>query len=504
MLDLIVRNAIIVDGSGNKAYIGDLGVLDGVIITEPGDEDAREVVDATGKYLCPGFIDSHSHMDRLLGNMDAVASMCKINQGVTTEVTGQCGESVFPIRDVDEFFTWIDRHSKVGNYAFLCGHSAVREKVMQMNPEIPNERQMSQMKDYVKRSMEHGCLGMSSGLIYIPGVYGKEAELTELCQVVHEYDGTYATHMRSESDHIVEAVQEAIRIAENANVKLVISHHKICGKQNWGKSKETLRLVHEAIGRGLGVTIDQYPYNASQTVLNTSIPPEYFVNGYDVLIEKLKKPKIRNDIRKRMTADPIDYNCGYHNVGGFAGIVVVSAPNTPGAEGKSVEAFAGEIGKDPFDAYFDILIENGGIGGAVYFGINENEINDIYLDENTVVGSDSVIYSEDGPVHPRAYGTFVRSLNFFHKKEKIISLEEAIRKQTSLTAQRWGINRKGLIAPGYDADFVIFDYEQLEDMASYAEPRNLCKGIEKVFVAGKAVYMDGKMTGEKPGKCVYR
>lgn len=504
MLDVIIRNAKVIDGSGQNAYIGDVGIENGKIVLNCDVMKATEEVDATGKILCPGFIDSHSHMDALLGKMDTTAFTCKISQGVTTEMTGQCGESVFPLRDIDEYFEWVDKHPKVGNYAFLCGHSAVRQKVMEMRSEVPTKAELTQMKDYVNKSMEHGCYGMSSGLIYIPGVYAKENELIELCKVVHDYDGTYATHMRSESDHIIKAVKEAIDIAETARVKLVISHHKIVGKPNWGKSKDTLGLVHAAIDRGLTVTIDQYPYNASQTVLNTSIPPEYFVNGYDNLIKLLKEPKIRAEMKTKMTAEPTTYNCGYRNVGGFNGILVVSAPNTRAAEGKTVEEYAKEIDKDPFDAYFDLLIDNDGIGGACYFGINTEEIDSIYLDPNTVVGSDSVIYSEDGPVHPRAYGTFSRSIKYFCKDKRIISLEEAIRKQTSMTAKRWGIKNKGLIKEGYDADLLIFDYDELEDMATFKEPRRISKGIEKVYVNGVLTYADYKFTGAKPGKCVYK
>lgn len=504
MLDIIVRNASIVDGSGEKMYVGDIGVKDGKFVSDVAGTGAAYEIDATGKLMTPGFIDSHSHMDALLGKMDEVAAIAKINQGVTTEITGQCGESRFPLVDTDEYFREMKRIPKVGNYAFMCGHSAIREKVMQMNSSEPTKDQLQLMKDYVKRGMENGAFGMTSGLIYVPGVYAKEEELIELCKVIHEYDGIYATHMRSESDNIIPAVKEAIDVAEKADTALVISHHKICGKQNWGSSKETLRLVHDAINRGMRITIDQYPYEASQTVLSTSIPPEYFTDGYDVLCSMLKDNNVREKIRQRMTAENIDYNCGYRNAGGFGGILVVSAPKTKEAEGLTIEEYAKKTGKDPFDAYFDIIAANGKDTGAIYFVINPGEINAIYLDENTVVGSDSNIFSADGPVHPRAYATFVRSLHHFVKEEKIISLEKAVYKQTFLTAQRWGIKNKGLIKDGYDADFLLLDYDRLEDRAVYTDGRRLCDGVDEVYVAGTLVYKDKKLTGAKPGKCVLK
>lgn len=504
MLDLIVRNVTVVDGSGEKSYLGDVGIKDGVFVMDTAGTNAAMEVDATGKIMTPGFIDSHSHMDVLLGKMDDVAAIAKINQGVTTEITGQCGESRFPLVDTDEYFDYMERLPKVGNYAFMCGHSAIREKVMNMCASKPSQAQLQLMKDYVKKGMEHGAFGMTSGLIYVPGVYAQEEELTELCRIVHEYGGTYATHMRSESDHIVKAVEEAIRVAENAGVPLVISHHKICGKQNWGKSKDTLGLVHAAIDRGMKVTIDQYPYDASQTTLSTSIPPDYFTEGYDVLCRKLMDEKVRKEIRARMTAPDINYNCGYRNAGGFDGILVVSTPKTKDAEGLTIEQYAAKCGIDPFDAYFNIIAANGKDTGAIYFVINPGEINDIYLDENTIVGSDSNIFSAQGPVHPRAYGTFVRSIRHYVKDEEIISLEKAVRKQTSLTAQRWGIKNKGLIKDGYDADFLLLDYDRLEDKATYTDGRQLCEGVDEVYVSGILVYKDKKLTGAKPGRCVLK
>lgn len=503
MLDLIFKNATVVDGSGAPAYVGDIGVKDGKIVTGCGNMEASKTVDASGKILSPGFIDSHSHMDHMLGQPDEVSALCKVSQGITSEITSQCGESQYPGRDTSEYFYFAEKLPKVENYAFLAGHSSIREKVMGTSGDVPSESQLTRMKGYVEEAMEHGCFGMSTGLIYIPGVYAKTDELIQLAQVLHPYGGIYATHLRSESDFITEAVSEAITIAKTADIPLFLSHHKIVGVHNWGKSAETLSLVHKALDAGMKITLDQYPYEASQSNLNTSIPPAYFIDGYDHFVDQLNDPNVRREIKRRMTADKVDYNCGYRNAGGFQNIVIMSTPNTPEAEGKSVADYAKLAGKDEFETYFDLLAANHGTGGACYFCMDENELDRIYLDENTVVGSDSVLFNADGPVHPRAYGALVRSLTYFCKKKKIVTLEKAIYKQTLLTAQRWGLPNKGLIRDGYDADLVLFDWDALEDTATYLSPRQYAKGIEQVYVGGALVCSGGRLTGAHPGKVIY-
>ena len=289
MLDFIIRNARIVDGTGAPAYVGDVGILNGKITFHTRDE-ARAVIDAAGLTLTPGLIDSHSHNDRFIGLDPQVFAVSKISQGITTEVTGQCGSSPFPVpdphdaeirgffaeemspehlkdierfRDFGTFLSYADAQPKPGNYAFLQGHGMLRMSVMGRANRKPTADELALMKARLRDAMEHGCLGLSSGLIYVPSVYADIEELVELCKVIRPYGGVYATHMRSESDHVVEAVREAIAIAKAADVPLVISHHKVCGKRNWGASRETLRLIHEAIDGGMRITLDQYPYTAS-------------------------------------------------------------------------------------------------------------------------------------------------------------------------------------------------------------------------------------------------
>lgn len=499
MLDFIIRNARIVDGTGAPAFVGDVGILNGKITFHTRDE-ARAVIDAAGLTLTPGLIDSHSHNDRFIGLDPQVFALSKISQGITTEVTGQCGSSPFPVpdphdaeirgffaeemspehlkdierfRDFQTYLTYADAQPKPGNYAFLQGHGMLRMSVMGRANRKPTADELALMKARLRDAMEHGCLGLSSGLIYVPSVYADTEELIELCRVIRPYGGVYATHMRSESDHVVEAVREAIAIAKAADVPLVISHHKVCGKRNWGASRETLRLIHEAIDGGMRIMLDQYPYTASQTGLCQCMPPKYFAEGPAVFAKLLRDPDVRAKVKAEMTEEPPQYNSSYQNAGGFGGILVLSCPGAPEAEGLTVREYAQKLGRDEFEVYFDMMAD--GCVGAL-----------------------------DGPTHPRAYGSLVRALCTFSKQRGLVSFEEAIRKETGLTAARWGLAGKGRIAEGMDADLVLMDVDKLQDNADFMHPRALCSGIEKVLVGGVVAYENGRLTGANPGRCVLR
>lgn len=529
MLDILIQNASVVDGSGKAKYSGTIGIKNGKIVVNPGKE-AKTIVDGTGLTLCPGFIDSHSHHDQVFGPEVEIYNLCKISQGVTTDVVGQCGMSPFPVptknletirgllasfdteeqldrlknyTDFQHFLDYAESVPKASNFAFNCGHSVLRAAVMGTANRKPTPAELEEMKAYLKEAMEHGCLGLTSGLVYVPGVYSDTEELIELCKVIRPYGGIYATHMRNESNGVVTAVKEAIHIAETAGVPLFISHHKVLGTGNWGLSKETLRLIHAAIDRGVKATIDQYPYTATQTILNVCLPPELFADGKDNLVRLLKDPVQRRRIQTEMMEKPPKYENNYINCNGFSGIIVLSSPNVPEAVGMSVADYAKKAGKSDFDAYFDLMVENHSEGQAAYFAISEDEMQKIYMDENTVVGSDGII-TADTPVHPRTFGTFAKALTYFSKEKKLLSFEQAVRKQTSLTAERWGLKNKGLIADGYDADLVLLDYGELHDTADFVHTRELAKGIKKVFVNGEIVFQNGKLTSARPGKCILR
>jgi len=523
MLDLLIKNAAIIDGTGTERYTGNVGVKDGKI-TFDCSEEAKETIDASGLCLSPGFIDVHSHGDGTLGT--DFGALCKICHGVTTEITGQCGTSMFPV-DPDnlesmktlfattpaifpeDFKNWtsfgpwaahVDSKGLILNATCYVGHAALRHSVMGLEDRKPTPEELEKMKATLRTCMEQGAFGMSSGLIYPPSCYADTEELIELAKVVAEYGGIYATHMRSESRRLVEALDEALEIARTAGCRLCISHLKVAGKQ-FGEKGEIVRAkINAAIAEGMDIVCDQYPYDAAMTNFSVCVPPKYFQHGIEGVIASLKDPETRAKIRDEI-ADP---NCQFENnyqlCGGWDGIWAASLPKTPQYNGMSIPSIAEAMQKDPFDAYFDLIIENEGVGGGIYFTMREEDLAKFLVEPYTVVGSDGICQSRDAMTHPRSWGTCVRAICYYVKEKKLLSLEQMIRKLTSLSAEKIHLPNKGKIAEGYDADLVLFDYENLVDRATYKTPTELADGIEYVFVNGVLVYHDKQLTGARPGK----
>ncbi len=528
MLDLLFQNVAIVDGSGTPAYVGDVGVKDGKITLRTENRAARETVNGTGLTLCPGFIDAHSHGDLSLGTEHAIT--CKVSQGVTTEIGGQCGYSAFPadprfpkerrealavfpdylamphdtFTSLENFAAYASSLALPHNMATLIGHNTLRVSVMGVDDRDPDESEMALMKERLRLAMEQGAMGFSSGLIYIPGAYCKTEELVELCRVIKPYGGVYTTHMRNESRYVAESVKEAIFVAEEAGVPLVISHHKACGRDFWGKSKETLRLVEEAAARGVKILLDQYPYEANMTSLNVCIPPWHFSDGNARLMEKLAAPEWRKIIAEEMQDPDGGYDNFYRNGGGFGGVFIASAPKTPEAEGMTVAEYAAKVGKEPMDAYFDLLLANDGNGNGIYFSMDLQEVESIYLHPHTVVGSDGLCFGLKESSHPRAWGSFIRPLREFAEEKGLLTFEEAVAKQTSRPADFWGLSDRGRIAEGYVADLVLLDRKALYDRADYRHSNEKADGIEAVYVSGICIYRDKALTGAAPGKLILR
>lgn len=523
-MELLIKNAMVVDGSGAPAYKGNVGIENGKIKLNITDEDADVIINAEGKYIAPGFIDSHSHGDGVYGT--DFGKLCKISQGVTTEICGQCGSTFFPVNPrtlpqlkellsviapefSDDMKNWCDFKTYKAylktlplacNTALFAGHSAIRIAVMGMDARKPTKEEMTKMKELLKEAMEEGAMGMSTGLIYPPGDFTDTEELIEMAKVIAPYDGIYASHLRNESGGLVEAVEEALKIGREAGVRVQLSHHKAYGKTNWGKSRETLRLVAEAIENGQKVTLDQYPYEASMTHFNVLIPPKYFAGGISKVCEILKDPAARAKIREEMTDETADFDNYYINCGGWEGVFASVLPETPEYAGMFVSDIAKRLDKDPFDTYFDLVIANKGGGTGIYFSMGEEDLCRIIADPNTVVGSDGICKAMEEKGHPRAWGACIHAICYFHKEKGIMSLEEIIRKMTSLPAERFMLEGKGLIAEGMDADLVIFDYENLKDMADYTESNRVAEGLEYVIVNGQIVYKDKTVTGVYPGK----
>ncbi len=526
MLDLLIQNAMIVDGTGATAYVGNIGVQNGKIQLKNLYDTAKEVIDAKGLYVCPGFIDAHSHGDLALGQ--DYATLCKVSQGITTEITGQCGASMFPVTleqeeelkgvlsvgtfsfpdefceytSFEKYASYVDQTDKVLNLKILVGHGSLRVAVMGFQNRKATKEELERMKALLREAMEHGAMGMSSGLIYSPSCYADTEELIALAKVVGEYGGIYATHMRNESYDVVKSVEEALLIGREAGVPVFISHHKVCGIKNWNLSKKTLQLVEEAKANGQNVTIDQYPYLASMTNINVVVPPNYFANGVEKLGESVKDLELRKQIKKEILDPNTDFENQYLNCGGWENIMVVSVPHTPEYEGMTFAEIAKLRGQDGFDAYFDLLSANHGRGTCIYFSMGEEDLMRIFMAPDTVVGTDGICRARNEKSHPRAWGSFPHAICYFHKEKKLLSLEAIIHKMTQLPAQRTMLQNKGVIADGFDADLLIFDYERLKDCAEYKESNVVSDGIEYVLVDGKVVYHDKKITGVYPGKLI--
>ena len=524
MYDLYIQNVSVIDGTGAPTFSANVAVQNGLIHLNPTDLGvSAEYIDGKGLTLCPGFIDAHSHEDRTMGTPSG--QLCKISQGITTELTGQCGSTCFPVPEDPErrelfyqsggapnpingqlpapFFTMADYLSYMArqplstNQKVLTGHKALRIAAMGFDNRTPSPAELEHMKSMLREAMECGSAGLSSGLIYSPSCYAEEEELVALCRVVAEFDGIYATHMRNEASQVERSVRESIAVAERSGCRLNISHHKICGKENWGRSEQTLRLIHEANDRGVPVTVDVYPYTASSTSLNVCLPAHFFSNGPEKMQLLLREPSVRSAIKQEM--EQID---GRYRHCGFDKILVTLAPNTPDACSKTVSEYAVLVGKDPFDAYFDLICENGYAAQAIYFSMCEEDLQRIVLDPYAVIGTDGVARSLTAPTHPRSFGSFPRAIRYFVREKKLLTLEAMIHKMTQLPAQRLLVPNKGVIANGYDADLVLFDAAHITDRATYLNGTALCDGIDRVIVGGKTVYQDKKLTGVFPGKFI--
>lgn len=527
MYDVIIKEGMIADGSGNPAFLGDVAIKDGKIVKTGSlkKEEAIRTVDANNLVIAPGFIDVHAHNDGFIFTDSSVFD--KLAQGVTTEISGNCGEGLAPVsvehqKEIEEYYKSYcppEQFSKFSNYqkyfksiedlrkginvGFLCAHGTLRMAAMGFAERSPDNREMEVMKNYLREGMEAGALGLSTGLVYSPGCFANKEEIIELCKVVSEYGGVYATHIRNEGMYLIESVKEAIEIGKATGVQVVLSHHKALGRTNWGKTKETLQLISQANKEGQRVSMDQYPYTSGCTVLFWTIPIQYTEGGVGKMIERLKNPDIRKSIRNEYINpdqrwdNPIEYT-------GFDGILVLTAKNVPEAEGKTIEQYSKEISKDPIDTIFDIIIESGGNSIASYNLMCENDVVEVMKHPETMIGSDGTPVAIGKRTHPRLSGTFPRILGRYVREKKVLGLEDAIKKMTSLPATRLGLANKGLIKEGYDADITVFDKDTIIDCATFEKDSAKPKGISYVLVNGKVALENGHYTQAESGSLVLK
>ena len=532
MLDLVVKNGRIVDGTGNPWFKGDVGIANGRIVKigNLGAEETTRVIDAKGLVVAPGFIDMHSHSD--LSPLINPRTESKIRQGITTEVTGNCGVSAAPLNDflkeeimkttpileeaglkldwstMSEYLCRLDEKKIAINVVSLVGHGNVRAMVMKYDVRSPTKNELEQMRRVLTRALEEGAFGLSSGLIYPPGCYANTRELIELCKVVARYGGLYSSHIRGEEERLIGSVKEAIKIGEKAGVPVEISHHKAAGKASWRKVKRTLKMMEKARKKGVEVTCDVYPYLAGSFGLDAMLPPYVYEGGVEKLIERLKDEKTRQRLRREMTEGTEGWSSPLR-AGGWDVTMIAYCEGHPEFEGKTILEITQQRELDPFDFVFDLLIEEKASVSVVRFLMCEKDMLTVLKHPVSMIGSDSSARAPYGVLgkgkpHPRSYGTFPRVLGRYVREEGVLTLENAIRKMTSLPTQKLKLRDRGLIREGMCADITIFDPKSVIDTATYSEPHQYPNGIEYVLVNGKVVIDNGEHTGELPGQALRR
>ena len=492
--DLVLTNARVVDGSGNPWFRADVAISDGRIVRigRIPISTARQTIDVKNQILAPGFIDVHTHVENIYSLPSAENF---IRMGVTSLVTGNCGTSA---TDVGEFLGRMKDQPLAVNLATLIAHGSVRRKVIGLDDRAPTGEELKQMEAIVERAMNDGAVGLSTGLIYVPGTYAKTDEIIDLGRVVARHGGLYATHMRNEGDKVADAIRESIQIGEQAGLPVEISHFKISNKKLWGQSPMTLGLVRDARSRGLMVTVDQYAYTASSTSLDSRLPSWFLAGGREEAKKRLTDPPTRerliSDMKEALKRSGFkDYDYA----------VIASYGPDHSFNGKSIAAVTTLVKhKDDVKSQIDQIIEMYAAGGAgmVYHGMGEDDVKRIMQEPFTMIASDSGVRQVDESVpHPRGYGNNARVLGHYVRELKLISLEDAIRKMTSLPAQTFGFRDRGLIREGFAADLVIFDENTIMDRATYDKPHQFPVGIAYVIVNGITVLANEQMTTARPG-----
>ncbi len=482
MYDLVIRGGLVYDGLGGEPKICDIAINAGTIalVGEVADSGKREI-DAKGLCVTPGFIDSHSHGDSSVRKTPAMEVITE--QGITTALTGQCGASIYPVpekgpdQSAKEFFDGLKAHRAGMNFALFVGHSALRKTVMGKRMDEPTAEEMAQMKKLLADGMKEGAMGLSLGLGYVPSVYSKREELIELAKVIKEYNGILVAHIRNESDTVVEAVEEFIQVANAAGVVGVISHFKACKARNHGKVVDMIAKVDEAVAEGHPIYMDVYPYLATSTSISAVfVTKELLSRPTEEIIEELKKPEVR--AAQQAWAEPLQGS-------DLEFAMVVGAKRTPQFIGMRLSEIAAAQGKTPYDACYDLLIENNMVAKGVYFSINENDMMRVMAHPRCMIGTDGGNVAGLTRYHPRNRGTFPRAIGKYVREKGVVSLSEMIRKITSLPASVYGFTKKGRIAEGMDADLCIFDYATLRDKSTFVEPAQRNVGLNYVIIGGE-------------------
>jgi len=528
--DVIIRNGTIYDGTGSAGQKADLAIR-GDEIVEIGDLSsarAKTEVDAAGMAVAPGFINMLSHSWATL-IVDG-RSMGELKQGVTTQIMGE-GGSMGPWNDeqkkrrleeqgdlkypiewttLGEYLEWLEKRGVSQNFASYIGATTIREHVIGWENRQATPEEMEKMRELVRREMEAGALGIGSSLIYAPAFFASTEELIELCKVAAKYKGKYISHIRSEANQLTEAVDELLRIAREANIPAEIYHLKAAGSENWPKMDQVIAMIEKARSEGLKITADMYTYPAGATGLTSTMPPWVLDGGYDALFKRLEDPAMRKKIAAEMKKPGKDWENFYVLAGSPDRILLVGFKNEAlkPLAGKTLAEVAGMRGKDPTETAMDLILEDRSRVGTVYFLMSEENIKKQFARPWVSLGSDAGSMATEGvflksSTHPRAYGNFARFLGKYVRDEKLMPLEEGIRRMTGLPATNLELDRRGFLRKGHFADVVVFDPGAIADKATFENPHQYSVGVRHVLVNGVQVLKDGEHTGAKPGRALY-
>jgi N-acyl-D-amino-acid deacylase len=523
--DILIKNATIIDGTGQPAYRSDLAISGGRIaaVLPFINDGAQQIIQADGLVLAPGFIDIHSHIDRLIFKNPFAQSM--IFQGITSAVCGNCGIGAFPVNPPrketlaeylrmhsfaflpdgiswTDFSGYSDRLEESGiavNLVPLVPHGALRIAVMGMENREPWADELRRMQELLHVNLEQGAWGMSTGLIYSPGSFSRTEELVALAEVLSRNNALYASHVREEDTNLFSGLEEAVRIGKESGARVQVSHLKSIGQKNWGLSRKILDALEEARKGGADIYGDQYPYDATSTILAALIPRWAHEGGQEEMLKRLSSDKLRHRINNE-TEQAIHFR------GGPTRIVIsyLSTDRNKGLIGKDIGAIADVWKTSPADAVIRVILEEKAAVEAVYFALSEADVETIAADENVAVCTDGdALNAEEDAVlspHPRSYGAFPRVLDLYVRKKGVLSLPAAIHKMTGLPAARVGFTDRGLLKPGFAADLILFDAGKIADVATFDNPHKYSVGISHLFVNGRHVISEGRLTGNAPGK----
>ncbi|HEX5702598.1 MAG TPA: D-aminoacylase [Pyrinomonadaceae bacterium] len=526
--DVIIKGGTVYDGTGRPPRRADVG-LKGDRIAAVGNlsrATATTVVDAKGLAVAPGFINMLSHSESSL--IRDPRSLSEIKQGVTTQIFGEF--SMGPLNDqmkqrmketradgVDiewttlaEYLTYLEKRGIPQNVASFIGAVTIREHVIGLEDKQPTPAQLGQMRELVRREMEAGALGITTALIYPPAFFAKTEEIIEMCKVAAKYKGKYTTHMRSEGNQLIEAVEETIRISREAGLPAEIYHLKASGADNWPKMDQVIRMIEKARRGGLKITANMYNYPAGGTGLDASMPPWVWDGGRDAGYKRLQDPETRKKIAEAIRTNSNDWENLYALAGSPDRLLLASfrSEQLKPLVGKTLGEVAKMRGKDPVETIMDLVLEDRSRIGTIYFLMSEDNLKKQIRLPWVSFGSDAASIAPEGnalrsSAHPRAYGNFARLLGKYVREEKVISLTEAVRRLSSLPATNLGLAQRGFLRTGMFADVVVFDPQTIADRATFENPHQLSVGVQHVFVNGTQVLKDGEVTGAKPGKALW-